>query len=760
MSNNFEDAIRGAYILASDRRHELVTLEHLLASLLDSEEIVNIITELGVDVSKIKVDVMTFLDEPKNHVIIQLPGDYNPRHTALLLTMVKKAKTQNLFSGRNDQFMDLFLSLFNVEHSHASYFLFKAGLDKDQVIQYINKSNTKSGQDTMSEKDALGILKTYCVNLNEKAKEGKIDPLIGREEEVETITQITARRNKHNVIMIGDPGVGKTQVAEGIAKRIVDGQVPEVLANKTIWSLDISSIVAGTRFRGDFEERMKQVISALSASPNTIVFIDEIHMLMGAGSGGQGAMDAANLLKPALSRGDIRCIGSTTLEEYRKHFEKDRALARRFQKLEICEPSIADTKRILIGLLPHYEKFHGVKYSIDAVNLAVDLSDKYIRDRFLPDKAIDIIDSVGARERIKPLEDRVNLIDMEQIRAEVSKIAKVPVDAEKEDDKLKLKNLESNLKGSVFGQDLAIESLFNAVCISRSGLRKENKTLGAYLFTGPTGSGKTESARQLAEQLSIPLVRFDMSEFQEKHTISRFIGAPAGYVGFGDGAAGDGLLTGAIDKHPHCVLLIDEVEKAHQDVLNIFLQVMDNGSLSNQSGKDINFRNVFLIFTSNLGAVEMEKEAIGFGNPIKEGEDTSAVNRFFSPEFRNRLDAVVPFSKLTLEVMHKILDKFIVELNLLSKVKNVSIVFDTYAKQWLIDKGFDSKMGARPLDRVINEHVKKPISKEILFGKLSQTGGAAIFTVKDDKLVFNMLETPNNTLQLEDMRNELERITA
>lgn len=758
MSSNFETAIKRAYSLASERRHELVTLEHLLAALLENDEIKNIISAVGGEFDKLKNDVITFLDDPTHHIMVQVPN-YQPRHTGLLLNTVKKAKTQSLFSNRSDQFMDLLISMFNIENSHASYFLFKAGIERDKIIQSLTKKSNTSSAD-MSEKDALEILQTFCVNLNEKAKHGKIDPLIGREDEVETITQITSRRNKHNVIMIGDPGVGKTQIVEGLAKRITDGQVPDILKDKTIWSLEIASVVAGTRFRGDFEERMKQVISALSALPNVIVFIDEIHMLMGAGSGGQGAMDAANLLKPALSRGAIRCIGSTTLEEYRKYFEKDRALARRFQRLEIREPSIADSKRILIGLIPHYEQYHGVSYTLDAINLAVDLSSRYIRDRFLPDKAIDIIDSAGARQRIKPLLERSESIDVEQIRDEVSRVAKVPVDASQEDDRTKLSKLDADLKSVVFGQDEAVDVVVEGVFISRSGLREDNKTLGSYLFSGPTGSGKTELAKQLADKLSIDFVRFDMSEFQEKHTVSKFIGSPPGYVGYGDGDAGTGLLINTIETHPHCVILCDEIEKAHPDVMSIFLQVMDNGSITSQSGKTVSASNIYLIFTSNLGAAEMEKDAIGFGSPVRTDEDKEAIKRWFSPEFRNRLDSMVIFNKLTKENMVKILDKFVSTLNDLTRPKNVTVVFDNNAKQWLIDKGFDSKMGARPLNRVIHKNVKNPLSREILFGKLSQ-GGAIMFSVKDDALTFNVLEaTVHESIEMSDTPTALERIIA
>lgn len=756
-SSNFENTIKRAYALATERRHELVTLEHLLGALVELPEIQDVIKAVGGDISILHKELAAYLDDQSNHVIVKA-GVYHPRHTALLLTVVKKSKTQSLFSNKPDMSnMDLFIAMFNIENSNASYFLHLAGIDREAVLNSLKKSTSTSNAE-MPEDAALEILAQFCVNLNEKAKNGKIDPLIGRESEVETITQIMARKNKHNVIMLGDPGVGKTIIIEGLAKRIAENDVPEILADKVIWSLDLGSLVAGTKFRGDFEDRMKQVISAFSVLPNAIMFIDEIHMIMGAGGGNQGAMDAANLLKPALSRGEIRCIGSTTLEEYRKHFEKDRALGRRFQKLDVVEPSILDTKRILTALTPHYTKYHGIEYDAIAVDLAVDLAARYIHDKHFPDKAIDIIDSAGARERIKPLHMRAEKIGVEQIKNEVSRIARVPVDVEKEEDINTLENLEKDLNSVVFGQEEAITKIVDAVLIGRSGLRDGNKTQGAFLFSGPTGVGKTEIAKQLASALGIEFVRFDMSEFQEKHSVSKFIGSPPGYVGYGDGSTGSGMLINTLQQHPYCVLLCDEVEKAHQDILNIFLQVMDNGSVSSQAGTTASARNVILIFTSNLGAAVMEKPVIGFGNPERQDEDKEAIKQWFAPEFRNRLDSVVMFNKLTKDNMNKVLDKFIKELNRLTQAKNVNVVFDSEAKQWLIDKGFDRNMGARPLGRVIHEHVKNPLSKEILFGKL-KTGGAVMFSVKDNKLSFNIIETTISRDEF-DMSSDMENINS
>jgi ATP-dependent Clp protease ATP-binding subunit ClpA len=738
--SQFETTVKRAYALAIQWRHELVTIEHLLTALLENDEIADICKAVGGNMQTLTSSLHNYLDDPNNNITVK-NGAYQPRHTSLLINTVKKAKTQSLMSNRSElSIIDLFLAMFNIENSSASYFLQAAGVEKDAVIQYLKNKNKKA--DTgMSTKDAIEILNQFCVNLNEKAKDGKIDPLIGREKEVETITQIMARRNKHNVIMLGDPGVGKTIIVEGLAKRIIENCVPETLSDKTIYCLDLASLVAGTKFRGDFEERMKMIISAFSALPNAIMFIDEIHMIMGAGGGNAGALDAANLLKPALSRGEIRCIGSTTFEEYRKHFEKDRALGRRFQKIDVTEPSVEDTKKILSAIAEYYSKYHGISYEPAALDTAVELSVRYMHDKYLPDKAIDIIDSAGARQKIKPLHDRSETVGVEQIIDEVSRIAKVPITADKTQEDEKLATLEHDLKSQVFGQDQAIDKLVDSVFVSRSGLREGNKTQGAFLFSGPTGVGKTEIAKQLASVLGIDFVRFDMSEFQEKHTVSKFIGSPPGYVGYGDGQAGSGVLINALEKNPHCVILCDEIEKAHPDIVSIFLQIMDNGMISSQNGKTASARHSFLIFTSNLGAALMEKPAVGFGNLERDGEDKEEVKKWFSPEFRNRLDGIIMFNRLSIENMKLILDKFIIQLNQLTKSKNVDIVFNKDAKQWLIEHGFDRNMGARPLARVITDYVKKPLSREILFGKL-KTGGSIIFTVEDNKLKYEVLNTP------------------
>jgi len=750
MENSFEQTIQRAYQLAASMNHELVTLEHLLAGLLENGIIQKLIKRTGGDLDAMIKDTSDWLNDDRNHVIVK-QGSYQPRHTTLLAQVIKKAKTHSMFSGRKEIGPeDIYLALYGIQDSPASWIIQQHSASKDKIVAQINQVAAEE-QSTMDENSAIEILQTYCINLNSKAEAGRIDPLIGREREVEQICQILARRNKHNVIMTGDPGVGKTVIVEGLAKRIVEGDVPESLANCTIWNLDIASLVAGTKFRGDFEERMKHIIAAFTALPEHIMFIDEIHMIMGAGSsgGGSGSMDAANMLKPALSRGDIRCIGSTTAEEYRKHFEKDRAMVRRFQKLDIFEPSIEDSKRILRGIAKYYEEFHGVQYETAALDAAVELTSRHMHDKFLPDKAIDVIDSAAAWQKIRPEELRIKTITKTEIEAEVSRVAKVPVTSVKSKEADRLERLESDLKTVIFGQDEAINRVTDAIYMSRSGLRENDKTIGSFLFSGPSGVGKTEVAKQLAKSLGIHFTKFDMSEFQERHTVSKFLGSPPGYVGYSDGGAGGGLLINELETHPHCVLLFDEIEKAHPDVYNVFLAMMDSGTVTGSQGKSASARNAIVIFTSNLGAADMEKDRIGFGseNALRD-EDTQAINRYFTPEFRNRLDAIVRFGSLAKENMEHIVDKFINQMNELSAKKNVNIICDPAAKQWLIDKGFDKKMGARPLSRVIAENVKKPISKEILFGKL-KNGGAVMITVKDSQLVFDYLSNPEFTNETE-----------
>jgi len=750
MSNQgFELPLQRAYQLAATLNHELVTLEHLLASLLENDLLQNLITRGGGNLQQLVTVTSNWLNNDSNHVVVR-SGTFQPRHTTLLSNVIKKAKTQSLFTGRSDIGpVDVLLAMYHIPDSPASWFLEQHAPSKDKLMELISKQDA-APDSVMDTAAAMEILQTYCIDLNAKAQAGRIDPLIGREREVEQITQIMARRNKHNVVLIGDPGVGKTVIVEGLARRIVESQVPDTLLGHTIWNLDVASMVAGTKFRGDFEERMKQIIAAFSALPKAIMFIDEIHMIMGAGSGGGGSsIDAANILKPALSRGDIRCIGSTTNEEYRKHFEKDRALVRRFQKLDVAEPSPEDSKLILRGIAKHYEEYHGMTFEPAALDAAVDLTVRHMYDRCLPDKAIDIIDSAAAWQRIKPEAQRVKVITRELIEAEVSKVAKVPVTTVKTKEADNLAKLETDLRSKIFGQEAAIDGVVNAIYMSRSGLRENDKTVGSFLFSGPSGVGKTEVAKQLAQSLGVHFTRFDMSEFQERHTVSKFIGSPPGYVGYGDGSAGGGMLINALETHPHCVLLFDEIEKAHPDVYNIFLALMDHGIVTSSQGKSASARNAIVIFTSNLGAAEMEREQIGFNHTTHRDEDTQAINRFFSPEFRNRLDAIIGFNKLTKTNMAHIVDKFLLALNQLSGAKQVKIVCDPSAKQWLIDKGFDKNLGARPLHRVIADHIKKPLSREMLFGRLRH-GGAVMITAVNGTLTFDYLSIaePNSAVPL------------
>lgn len=731
-----------SYELAAVRFHELVTLEHLLASLLEIDEIRELIDACGGQLHELEQAVTDYLNDAKQHVIVRA-ASYNPRHTELLANVFKKARAQSIFSAVPEvNAYGLFLSMYYIEDSYAAYFIDELGPDREDAIAYLNRGTT-AGSSNATTNDDKNILEQFTINLNQRAEQGKIDPLIGREVEVEKITQILSRRNKHNAIMVGEPGVGKTVIMEGLAKRIVEKQVPETLVDKVVYSLDIAALVAGTKFRGDFEERMKQLITVLQRSPNAILFIDEIHMIMGAGSAGNsGGMDAANLLKPALGRGEIRCVGSTTLEEYRKYFEKDRALARRFQKLDINEPSVEDTKRIVHALVKYYGDYHGIKYDASAVDAAVDLTVRHMHDKFLPDKALDVIDSAGAWQRIQLKENRVPVITRKEIEHEVSKVAKVPLDTVATSEVDSLATLEQDLKSVIYGQDAAVEAVSNVMYLSRSGLREQQKTVGSFLFYGPTGTGKTELTRQLSSNLSIPLVRFDMSEYQEAHTVSKLIGSPPGYVGFGDGASGSGLLINALEQTPHCVLLFDEIEKAHPSVYNLFLQLMDYGRITSSSGKSASGNHAVVIFTTNLGTLEAEKQLVGFGNKDHVSDaDLDAVKRFFSPEFRNRLDGIIRFNKHTRTTSMRIIEKYINELNTLSAAKNVNVVFNSEAREWLVKHGFDSAMGARPLARIITEKVKLPLAKEILFGKL-QAGGSAIVQVLEDKLTINYIDLP------------------
>ncbi len=753
LSANLEKTLHRALSLASDRRHEYATLEHLLLGLADDADAATVLRACGVDLDKLRHDLTDFLDKDLAGLSTERPGE--PKPTAGFQRVVQRAAIHVQSSGRDEVTgANVLVALFSERESHAVYFLQLQDMTRLDAVNFISHGIAKapgraaarpvqgSGQDGHEQEreekpgrrnqDALS---TYCVNLNKKAAAGKIDPLIGRETEIERTIQILCRRTKNNPLYVGEPGVGKTAIAEGLAKRIVEGDVPEVLAKSTIYALDMGALLAGTRYRGDFEERLKAVVSELENQQGAVLFIDEIHTVIGAGATSGGAMDASNLLKPALASGNLRCIGSTTYKEFRNYFEKDRALVRRFQKIDVNEPTLEDSVKILRGLKTNYERHHKVRYTEEAIRAAVELSAKYIHDRKLPDKAIDVIDEVGASRMLLPENKRRKTVTLRDVEEIVAKIARIPPKSVSADDKETLRNLERDLRSMVFGQDRAIDALAAAIKLSRAGLRDPEKPIGNYLFSGPTGVGKTEVARQLASTMGIELIRFDMSEYMERHSISRLIGAPPGYVGFDQG----GLLTDAVDQHPHAVLLLDEIEKAHQDLFNILLQVMDHGKLTDHNGKTVDFRNVILIMTTNAGASDMAREAIGFGRVVREGEDEDAIRRLFTPEFRNRLDAVIPFAGLSPEIVARVVEKFVMQLEAQLADRNVTIELSSAAKEWLAERGYDRLYGARPLARVIQEHVKKPLAEELLFGKLAK-GGSVKVTLKDGALDFECIE--------------------
>jgi ATP-dependent Clp protease ATP-binding subunit ClpA len=744
-----EEVVRAIYRavdLAKNHNHEAVTLEHLLASLIEESDVQDCLTALSVNRDLI-ADQMTLFMEGGfvGH------GEGEPATTKSFDEVVTRAIAMGAMSrdaGGKPMPIHILVQLAQapIEDSFALNALRQAGLDSLALKRHLSHglgsdSGSQAGgsmggmddmmggsKDIVSLEDALVLLSKYTVNLNEAAAEGQIDPLIGREEEVSAIIQIVARRTKNNVALIGEPGVGKTAIAEGLAKKILEAEVPTALLDAEVFSLDIGSLMAGTRFRGDLEERMKQVLKALTFVTHPILFIDEIHTIMGTGSGNQGSLDIANLLKPALAKGTLRCVGSTTYEEYRKHFEKDRALLRRFKRVDVKEPDVETAKLILRGLRTNYEEFHGVTFTDAAIDAAVDLTNRYVTNALLPDKAIDIIDNAGARQKVAEPDKRIQIIDVEQIEFEVSKVAKIPEQSVKEDEGQRLVRLESDLQSAVFGQDKALAALADAVFVSRSGLRDTNKPAGAFLFAGPTGVGKTEAARQLAATLGVPLLKFDMSEFMEKHSVAKLIGSPPGYVGYGDGASGSGKLVNDVESHPYSVLLLDEMEKAHPDVFNIFLQVMDDGKLTNSTGKTVDFRNVIVIMTTNAGARELTKNAIGFaGGPQKTGGDpTAEINRTFSPEFRNRLDTTVQFDRLDPSHIERVVVKFIGTLSAQAMERGVTIEISDEAKALLAKLGYDRDMGARPLARAINEHVKKPLSRLMVVGNLKDGGTAYV----------------------------------
>lgn len=754
LSRNLEQSLHRALAYATERHHEFATLEHLLLSLLDDQDALAVFKACGVSIDGLRDSLTSFIDNDLEDIVMERASE--PKPTAGFQRVVQRAVIHVQSSGREEVTgANVLVALFSERESHAVYFLQMQDMSRLDAVNYIShgiakvpgESETRvvRGADETEEdgeevvQQGKEALDAYCVNLNEKAAQGRIDPLIGRMDEVERTIQILCRRNKNNPLYVGDPGVGKTAIAEGLAKRITEGDVPEVLLGATIYALDMGSLLAGTRYRGDFEERLKNVMTELENTEGAILFIDEIHTVIGAGATSGGSMDASNILKPALQKGSLRCMGSTTYKEYRSYFEKDRALVRRFQKIDVYEPSIEDAVKILKGLKPYFEEHHKVRYTNDAIRAAVELSARYIGDRKLPDKAIDVIDEVGASRMLLPEKKRRKTVSVKDVEAVISKIARIPPKTVSSNDKEALSHLERSLKTVVFGQDKAIEALSSAIKLARAGLRDPEKPIGAYLFSGPTGVGKTEVARQLSMTLGVELVRFDMSEYMERHSVSRLIGAPPGYVGFDQG----GLLTDAVDQNPHVVLLLDEIEKAHPDLFSILLQVMDHGKLTDHNGKSIDFRNVILIMTTNAGAADLAKAPLGFARESRSGEDSEAIEKLFTPEFRNRLDSIIAFAPLGPEVVAKVVDKFIFELESQLDDRDVIIELTDGAREWLAKKGYDKNFGARPLGRVIQEHIKKPLAEELLFGKLEK-GGVVVVQVIDDKLAFTFPEDDRN----------------
>jgi ATP-dependent Clp protease ATP-binding subunit ClpA len=747
-ARELEQTLHNALTAASSRHHEYATLEHLLLALTGDEHAAKVMSACGVDLGDLKTAVTTYLDTELD--ALKTSGNADPSPTSGFQRVVQRAILHVQSSGREEVTgANVLVALFSERESYAVYFLQQQDMSRLDAVSFLSHGVGKAGQPTENRevkgeeekaqksengKKGESALKQFCVNLNEKAKDGRVDPLIGRTAEVDRTVQILCRRSKNNPLYVGDPGVGKTAIAEGLARKIIEGQVPDVLLPAVIYSLDMGALLAGTRYRGDFEERLKQVVTELEKMPDAVLFIDEIHTVIGAGATSGGAMDASNLLKPALSGGTIRCIGSTTYKEFRNHFEKDRALLRRFQKIDVNEPTVEDTIKIITGLRSAFEQHHSVRYTPEAIKSAVELSARYINDRKLPDKAIDVIDEVGAMQMLVVPSKRKKVITAKEIEAVIATMARIPPKSVSTDDTKALATLDTDLKRVVFGQDKAIEVLSSAIKLSRAGLRDPDKPIGNYLFSGPTGVGKTEVARQLASIMGIPLQRFDMSEYMERHSISRLIGAPPGYVGYDQG----GLLTDAIDQQPHCVLLLDEIEKAHPDLFNILLQVMDNGKLTDHHGKTVDFRNVILIMTTNAGASDMARESIGFGASSREDVQEEAVKKLFTPEFRNRLDAIVPFDYLPGPVIGRVVEKFILQLELQLADREVHISLDDEAKAWLTERGYDKLYGARPMGRLIQEKIKQPLAEELLFGKLVH-GGEVKVHMKEGAMAFEIV---------------------
>jgi ATP-dependent Clp protease ATP-binding subunit ClpA len=784
-SRSLEQALHRALALAGERRHEYATLEHLLLALVDDQDSAAVMRACNVDLDSLRRNLVEYVDNELANLVSDGRQDSKP--TAGFQRVIQRAVIHVQSSGREEVTgANVLVAIFAERESHAAYFLQEQDMTRYDAVNYISHGIAKrpglsdnrpprgSEEESSNERPSGGgggggsdddarqkkkgdALDAYCVNLNKKAKDGKIDPLIGREPEVERTIQVLCRRQKNNPLLVGDPGVGKTAIAEGLARKIVRGEVPEVLENATVFALDMGTLLAGTRYRGDFEERLKQVVKEIEQHPNAIMFIDEIHTVIGAGATSGGAMDASNLLKPALASGTLRCIGSTTYKEYRQYFEKDRALVRRFQKIDVNEPSVPDTIEILKGLKSSYENFHKLKFTNDAVKAAVELSARYINDRKLPDKAIDVIDETGASQMLVPENRRKRTIGVKEIEATIAKMARIPPKTVSKDDAEVLSNLLETLKRVVYGQDRAIEALTSSIKLARAGLRDGEKPIGAYLFAGPTGVGKTEVAKQLSLSLGVELLRFDMSEYMERHTVSRLIGAPPGYVGFDQG----GLLTDGVDQHPHCVLLLDEIEKAHPDLFNILLQVMDHGKLTDHNGKQVDFRNVIVIMTTNAGAADLARAAFGFTQNKRTGDDQEAINKLFAPEFRNRLDATISFSHLPKEVVQKVVDKFVMQLEAQLADRNVTIELTDEARDWLVENGYDEAMGARPMARLIQSTIKTPLADDVLFGRL-KGGGAVRVVVKEDEvgkraLGFEYPEGPVTPKPEKDVRNAVKK---
>ncbi|MDM3871943.1 ATP-dependent Clp protease ATP-binding subunit ClpA [Porticoccus sp. W117] len=749
LSRDLEVTLNLAFKGASSRRHEFMTVEHLLLALLDNESAATVLKACGAELNDLRRDLDEFI-ESTTPLIPVADAERDTQPTLGFQRVLQRAVFHVQSSGKKEvKGENVLVAIFSEQESQAVYFLRLQNIARVDVVNYISHGISKVAEqpeqhdnepqegDEPSETEAPGksLLEQFATNLNREAEQGKIDPLVGREFEVERVCQILARRRKNNPLLVGESGVGKTAIAEGLAKHIVEGNVPEVLEESTVYSLDLGALLAGTKYRGDFEKRFKGVLAELDKLPHSVLFIDEIHTIIGAGAASGGVMDASNLLKPLLGSGKIRCIGSTTFQEYRGIFEKDRALARRFQKIDVPEPSVEETFDILKGLKERFEEHHNLRFTQGALRTAAELSARHITDRFLPDKAIDVIDEAGAYQRLQPLNKRKKVVGVVDVERIVAKIARIPAKSVTASDKERLRSLSEQLKLVVFGQDQAIDALSTSIKLARAGLRDGDKPIGSFLFAGPTGVGKTEVSKQLAEVMGIELIRFDMSEYMERHTVSRLIGAPPGYVGFDQG----GLLTDAVTKHPHSVVLLDEIEKAHPDVFNILLQVMDHGTLTDNNGRKADFRNVILIMTTNAGAEEMSRASIGFTNQDHSSDGMEVIKKAFTPEFRNRLDAIIQFQALQLDVVKVVVDKFLTELQAQLDDKKVVLDVDPAVVAWLAENGYDERMGARPMARLIQEELKKPLAEQVLFGDLSDKGGTVSVSVENDKLAFEFV---------------------